>query len=198
MDRNDLIDYIVSQEHDIKAVLQGLETEHLERIRGWYASDRSEPFPYLIEGESNPFNVYFIEWEVGSGYVGMTGRSIMNRMLGYFKWIDMEEGNYEFVRRYQQGIGYRFHCLHTNLTKQRAEVLEIQEIRSRNNLLNIAHNQNLLNRGKASMRVFLRDRQRSVESKMRKAIKAGLCAGHPVADALITEMSLILGLQDEI
>ena len=49
----------------------------------------------------------------------------------------------------------------------------------------------------ASMRVFLRDRQRSVESKMRKAIKTGIRAGHPVADALITEMSLILALQDE-
>ena len=47
------------------------------------------------------------------------------------------------------------------------------------------------------MRVFLRDRQRSVESKMRKAIKAGLRAGHPEADALITEMCLILALQDE-
>ena len=48
----------------------------------------------------------------------------------------------------------------------------------------------------ASMRRFLRDRQRSVESKMRKAIKAGLRAGHPVADALIVEMQLILALQD--
>ena len=50
---------------------------------------------------------------------------------------------------------------------------------------------------KASMRQFLGDRQRSVESKMRKAIKAGLRAGYPEADALITEMSLILALQDE-
>ena len=50
----------------------------------------------------------------------------------------------------------------------------------------------------ASMRQFLRDRQRSVESKMRKAIKAGLRAGHPVADALIVEMCLILALQDEL
>ena len=49
----------------------------------------------------------------------------------------------------------------------------------------------------ASMRVFLRDRQRSVESKMRKAIKAGIRAGHPVAEALITEMCLIRALQDE-
>ena len=49
---------------------------------------------------------------------------------------------------------------------------------------------------KASMRRFLRDRQRSVERKMRKAIKARLRAGHPDADALITEMCLILALQD--
>ena len=41
-------------------------------------------------------------------------------------------------------------------------------------------------------------RQRSVDSKMRKAIKAGLRAGHPVADALITEMCLILALQKEL
>ena len=44
---------------------------------------------------------------------------------------------------------------------------------------------------------FLKDRQRSVESKMRKAIKAGRRAGHPTADALIEEMTLILALQDE-
>ena len=37
----------------------------------------------------------------------------------------------------------------------------------------------------------------SVESKMRKAIKGGRRAGHPEADALITEMSLIIALQDE-
>ena len=47
------------------------------------------------------------------------------------------------------------------------------------------------------MRQFLKDRQRSVESKMRKAIKAGRRAGHPTADALIEEMTLILALQDE-
>ena len=47
------------------------------------------------------------------------------------------------------------------------------------------------------MRRFLKDRQRSVESKMRKAIKAGRRAGHPTADAIIEEMTLILALQDE-
>ena len=41
----------------------------------------------------------------------------------------------------------------------------------------------------ASMRQFLRDRQRSVESKMRKAIKAGLREGDEVADALISEVA---------
>ena len=50
----------------------------------------------------------------------------------------------------------------------------------------------------ASMRRFLRDRQRSVESKMRKAIREGLRAGDEVADALISEMRLILALQDEL
>ena len=196
MDRNDLIDYIVSQEHDIKAVLQGLETEHLERIKHWYESQ--EERANLLHGECAPWNVYLIQWEDGAGYVGMTGQPIMKRMEHHFRNIYLGIGNYDFVLRHERGIGYRFHCLHTNLTKQRAEVLEIQEIRSRNNLLNLAHNQNLLNRGKASMRVCLRDRQRSVESKMRKAIKAGLRAGHPVADALITEMSLVLDLQDEL
>ncbi len=42
---------------------------------------------------------------------------------------------------------------------------------------------------KAGMHQFLRDRQRSVESKMRKAIKAGLRAGHPVADALLNSLN---------
>ena len=41
---------------------------------------------------------------------------------------------------------------------------------------------------KAGIHQFLKDRQRSVESKMRKAIKA---------DSLIEEMTLILALQDE-
>ena len=53
-------------------------------------------------------------------------------------------------------------------------------------------------KSEASMRRFLRDRQRSVESKMRKAIKVGLRAGPPVADALISEMCLILALQKEL
>ena len=44
-------------------------------------------------------------------------------------------------------------------------------------------------KSKASMRQFLRDRQRSVESKMRKAIKAGLREGDEVADALISEVA---------
>ena len=35
---------------------------------------------------------------------------------------------------------------------------------------------------RAGMHQFLKDRQRSVESKMRRAIKAGRRAGHPVAD----------------
>ena len=51
---------------------------------------------------------------------------------------------------------------------------------------------------KAGMHQFLKDRQRSVKSKMRKAIKAGRRAGHPESDALIEEMTLILALQDEI
>ena len=50
---------------------------------------------------------------------------------------------------------------------------------------------------RAGMHQFLKDRQRSVESKMRKAIKAGRRAGHPESDALIEEMTLILALQDE-
>ena len=44
-------------------------------------------------------------------------------------------------------------------------------------------------KSEASMRQFLRDRQRSVESKMRKAIKAGLREGAEVADALISEVA---------
>ena len=51
---------------------------------------------------------------------------------------------------------------------------------------------------KASMRVFLHDRQRSVTAQMRKAIKAGRRAGHPEADALIEELTLILSLQDSL
>ena len=44
-------------------------------------------------------------------------------------------------------------------------------------------------KSEASMRQFLRDRQRSVESKMRKAIKAEFRAGHPVADALLNSLN---------
>ena len=67
----------------------------------------------------------------------------------------------------------------------------------------IYHTQNLTGclvvlKSEASMRRFLGDRQRAVEREMRKAIKARLRAGHPVADALISEMCLILALQDSI
>ena len=40
--------------------------------------------------------------------------------------------------------------------------------------------------------------KRKVASKMRKAIKGGRRAGHPEADALIEEMTLILAFQDEL
>ena len=196
MDRNELIDRICAQGNQIRAVLQGLDTEHLQRISHWYKS-RKGAFP-MVAGEERPYNVYLIEWEDGTGYVGVTSHSIIQRMEHHFKNIHLGCANYEFFRRYEAGIGHRFHCLHTILEAREARRLEIQEIQTRNNLLNIAHNQNLLNRGKPSMRAYLRDRQRSVESEMRKAIKAGLRAGHPVADALISEMSLILALQDEI
>ena len=49
---------------------------------------------------------------------------------------------------------------------------------------------------RAGMRRFLGDRQRSVASKMRRAIKAGRRAGCPEAQSLIEEMTLILALQD--
>ena len=35
MDRNELIDRIFAQGNQIRAVLQGLDTEHLKRIHGW-------------------------------------------------------------------------------------------------------------------------------------------------------------------
>ena len=38
MDRNELIDRIFAQGNQIRAVLQGLDTEHLERINRWYES----------------------------------------------------------------------------------------------------------------------------------------------------------------
>lgn len=38
MDRQALIDYIFAKGHDSRAVLEGLETEHLGRIKVWYES----------------------------------------------------------------------------------------------------------------------------------------------------------------
>jgi len=50
-------------------------------------------------------------------------------------------------------------------------------------------------KSKSAMRQFLRDRQRSVDKKMRSALAAGLRAGVPAVDALISEMGRILALQ---
>ena len=165
MDRQALIDYICAKGHDSRPVLEGLETEHLERIKVWYESkaDRDKlravirdidnttererkltqwlektAFPY-IAGERQPHNVYLIEWEDGYSYVGKTSKSIMERMEGHFKHIDLGLGNYEFVMRYQVGIGYRFRCLHTGLDQHGAWR---KEIAGRRRLLNEMYNKN--------------------------------------------------------
>ena len=59
----------------------------------------------------------------------MTGQSIITRMEQHFKQIHLGIASYEFLRRYEAGIGYRFHCLHTDLDRQTAEAMEVQEIR---------------------------------------------------------------------
>ena len=144
MDRQMLIDHIFAKGRNARAVLQGLETEHLERIEQWYASGERSDFPASIAGEGRPFNVYLIQWEDGAGYVGMTSQSIMDRMERHFENIHLGEGSYEFVWRYEAGIAYRFHCLHTNLDARQAKGLEVQEIQARENLLNLVHNKRLL------------------------------------------------------
>lgn len=146
MDREALIDYIFKKGHDSRPVLEGLETEHLERIKVWYeskaerdnmravirdianATERERKFTECLEktafpniaGERHPHNVYLIEWEDGYGYVGRTSEYIIDRMEHHFKYIDLDLGNYEFVVRYQVGIGYRFRCLHTGLNEDEA------------------------------------------------------------------------------
>ena len=195
MDRNELIDRIFAQGNQIRAVLQGLHTEHLNRINRWYESKPVVPdfrsdiarlreweqeikdlretggfhsafgdptkhsrweqeikewiqlsvFPKL-SGEEDPYNVYLIEWDDGRGYVGMTGQSIITRMEQHFGQIHVGIASYEFLRRYETGIGYRFHCLHTNLDRCTAQAMEVQEIKNRTNLVNFVHNQNLLHR----------------------------------------------------
>ena len=168
MDRNESIDRIFAQGNLIRAVLQGLDTEHLERINRWYESQPIVPdfrsdiaqlreweqqikewtierIPQL-SGEEAPYNVYLIEWDDGRGYVGMTGQSIITRMEQHFGQIHLGIASYEFLRRYEAGIRYRFHCLHTNLDRQTAEAMEVQEIKNRTNLVNLVHNQNLLHR----------------------------------------------------
>ena len=97
-------------------------------------------------GEALPCNVYLIEWEDGAGYVGMTSQSIIERMARHFEQIHLGIASYEFLRRYEAGVGYRFQCLHTDLDRRTAEALEVQEIKNRTNLLNLVHNQNLLHR----------------------------------------------------
>ena len=148
MDRNELIDRIIAQGNQICAVLQGLDIEHLKRIHSWY--DVEQPnrtaFPSRLLGEHAPCNVYLIEWDDGRGYVGMTGQSIITRMEQHFGQIHVGIASWEFLRRYETGIGYRFHCLHTNLDRRTAEAMEVQEIKNRTNLVNLVHNQNLLHR----------------------------------------------------
>ena len=113
MDRNELIDRIFAQGNQIRAVLQGLHTEHLKRINRWYESNPVVPdfrsdiarlreweqeikewiqlsvFPKL-SGEEEPYNVYLIEWDDGRGYVGMTGQSIITRMEQHFGQIHLD------------------------------------------------------------------------------------------------------------
>lgn len=163
MDRQALIDYIFAKGPDSHPVLEGLETEHLERIKVWYESqaerdnmravirdidnrtERERKFTEWLEktafpniaGERHPHNVYLIEWEDGYGYVGRTSKSIMERMEGHFEHIDLGLGDYEFVVRYEVGIGYRFRCLHTGLNEAEAYHKEIEEITSRHRLLNV-------------------------------------------------------------
>ena len=143
-----MIDCIFARSDQSRAVLQGLDTEHLQRIHNWHQTEQADriAFPFQLVEERSPFNIYLIEWEDGSGYVGMTGQSIMARMARHFDQIHLGDANYEFLRRYEVGIGYRFHCLHTDLDRRAAEALEVQEIKNRTNLLNLAHNQNLLRR----------------------------------------------------
>ena len=146
MDRNKLIDNIIAQGNQIKSILQGLDTEHLKRIHDWHDAEQVNlaKYPLQLPGEEHPYNVYIIEWEDGMGYVGMTSQSIIQRMTRHFEKIHIGIASYEFLRRYDAGIGYRFHCLHTNLDKPTAEALEVQEIQDRDNLVNLVHNQNLL------------------------------------------------------
>lgn len=148
MDRNELINNIIAQGNQIKSVLQGLDTEHLKRIHDWHDAEQVNlaEYPLQLPGEEHPYNVYIIEWEDGTGYVGMTSQSIIQRMTRHFENIKIGEAQYEFVWRYEAGIGYRFKCLHTNLDRRTAEAMEAQEIKTRTKLLNIVHNKNLLYR----------------------------------------------------
>ena len=66
----------------------------------------------------------------------------MERMEGHFEHIDLGLGDYEFVVRYEVGIGYRFRCLHTGLNEAEAYHKEIEEITSRHRLLNVTYNKN--------------------------------------------------------
>ena len=52
MDRNGLIDRIFARGNRIRAVLQGLDTEHLERINRWYESQ-----PVIPDFRSDPENI---------------------------------------------------------------------------------------------------------------------------------------------
>ena len=52
MDRNELIDRIFAQGNQIRAVLQGLHTEHLNRINRWYESQ-----PVIPDFRSDPENI---------------------------------------------------------------------------------------------------------------------------------------------
>ena len=102
----------------------------------------SEASHLLLEGEGYPYNVYLIEWEDGCAYVGMTSKSILERMTSHFATIDLGIGSLGFVQRWGAGVAYRFRCLHTNLSESDARWLEIQEISARQNLINVMHNDN--------------------------------------------------------
>lgn len=146
MDRQQLLNVLIEKGYS-KPYLNGLKTEHLERIVNTFETkgeDGSEAKAVgLLPGEvSGKYHVYCIQFEDGAAYVGMTGQSIEERINDHFGAIqgnpaylpDLEFaaehgiGTAAIVQRAVKGVAYRIQCLAFADTEREIRRIEYEEI----------------------------------------------------------------------
>ena len=127
--REELIAALADRE--CQAVLEGLPLQTLERM--------AEPEPdWSLPGEKGNWSVYAVRFDDGCVYVGMTGRTVIDRLEEHFG--EGQRGNgigtLAIVLHRQAGIAYRFEVLASGLQEQEARNREAVEIHALTRPLN--------------------------------------------------------------